>query len=170
MKNKLDFNEITDWKEFEDLVAAYFREVQKTEKDIIEVKVQSSGEGQDGGRDILLTFRITDSIMSFERKWVIQCKFYSDSVSKTHLSTINIPSLIHEYGACGYLLVCKTGVTSPVSDMFERLDDNCKLNYKYVFWTGDEFKARLMIKPNLIQQYFPEHWEFLEDQKRKLKV
>lgn len=50
MKNKLDFNEISDWQEFEDLVAAYFREVKKKDKSIVDIKVQPSGEGGDGGK------------------------------------------------------------------------------------------------------------------------
>lgn len=53
MKTKLDFDEISNWREFENLVADYFREVKKKEKNIKDVQVHSSGEGSDGGRDIL---------------------------------------------------------------------------------------------------------------------
>jgi len=169
-KSKLDFDEISGWREFEDLVAAYFKEFKKKEKNIIDVKVQPSGEGSDGGRDILITFRITDSIVPFERKWVVQCKFHEQAISKTHLSTINIPTLIHEYGADGYLLVCKGNVTSKVSEMFESLSAKCKLGYSYEFWSGDELKTRLLLKPTLIKRYFPEHNKFLESQKRRLKI
>jgi hypothetical protein len=169
-KTKLDFDEISDWREFEDLVAAYFREVRKKDKNILDVKVQPSGEGSDGGRDILVTFMITDSIASFERKWVVQCKFYEQAISKTHLSTINIPTLIHEYGADGYLLVCKGSVRSKVSEMFESLGEKCKFGYSYEFWPGNELKTRLLLKPVLIKRYFPEHNKFLESQKRRLKI
>src|SRR4051812_19575159 len=141
-RNKLDFAEISNWRDFEDLVADYFQEVQKEEQNIIEVRVQPTGVGSDGGRDILVTFRITDSIIPFERRWVIQCKFYKTAVSKNRLSTINIPTLIHEYGADGYLLVCKGDVTSKVSEMFENLERECKLGYRYVFWRGNELKSR----------------------------
>ena len=63
----------------------------------------------------------------------MQCKFYDRSVSKTELSDINIPTLIHEYGAHGYLLVCKGGVTSTVSTMFENLRKKRREHYKMVF-------------------------------------
>ncbi len=58
----LDFNEITDDKKFEDLIVSYFEDL-KNEKDdkIIDVNVKLSGTGVDGGRDILVTFKVTDT-------------------------------------------------------------------------------------------------------------
>ena len=55
MKKKLDFEEIATWQEFEDLVADYFNAITE-EKNIIEVRVEPSGVGSDGGRDILSHF------------------------------------------------------------------------------------------------------------------
>lgn len=159
MRNKLEFEELSGWQEFEELVASYFRAI-KQEKGITSVRVEKSGEGSDGGRDILITFRLTDSVSEFKRKWVVQCKFYKKSVSKTNLSDINIPSLIHEHKADGYLLVCRRDVTSVVSTMFENLRKNCRFKYSYEIWTGDELKNRLLPEPNLIQKYFPEYYEF----------
>jgi len=103
MLNNIEFEELLDdWQKFEDLVADYFREIQKDKilgRSIKDIEVRQSGKGADGGRDILLIFQLTDSIIKFERKWVVQCKFYQDDVSKSHLSDVNIPGLIHEYGA-----------------------------------------------------------------------
>lgn len=162
-RNTIEFDEIRDWQAFEDLVADYFRGIQG-QKNITDVTVDQSGEGPDGGRDILVTFQVSDSIMSFERKWIVQCKFYDRSVSKTELSDINIPTLIHEYGAHGYLLVCKGGVTSTVSTMFENLRKKCRMNYSYMFWTGNQFKGLLYLQPYepLIQKHFPEYYGFLQ--------
>ena len=131
---KLDFSEIKDWKEFENLAATYFKSIPAIlDNNVTEVKVQPSGEGSDGGRDILVTFRVFDGITVYKRKWVVQCKFYDKAVSKTQLSTINIPSLIHEYGADGYLLICKNDVTSKVSEMFENLEKtNTKTRGKFI--------------------------------------
>jgi Restriction endonuclease. len=166
VKNKLDFGEISSWQEFEDLVVAYFEAISE-DKNIIEVRVEPSGVGSDGGRDILVTFRITDSIVSFERKWVVQCKFYESTLSKPELSTINIPTLIHEYGANGYLLVCKNKVSSKVTEMFENLRRECKLGYDYMIWQGSDLKGRIRLQPSLIDLYFPEHSEFLRLQERR---
>ena len=91
---KLDFSEIQDWKEFEDLVESYFRRIQNLkDTQIVDVKVEASGEGNDGGRDILLTFINNDSIVTYNRVWVVQCKFYERSVSKRELNNLNIPTL-----------------------------------------------------------------------------
>lgn len=172
MNSKLSLVEIQDWKEFENLVSDYFKLIQENkENNLIDVKVYPSGEGSDGGRDILLKFRVSDSIITFDRKWVVQCKFYSQSVTKRHLADVNIPSLIHEHGANGYLLVCKNGVTSKVSEMFEKLEDNCKFGYHYTIWQGNDLIRQLgyMHGRGLINQYFPLHTEFLRKEEAKRK-
>jgi hypothetical protein len=105
---KFDLKEIEDWQEFEDMVAEYFRQIKSDDNNVTEVVVQPTGNGSDGGRDILVTFDVNDSVHSFERKWVIQCKFHEGILKEREMSTINIPGKIHEYGANGFLLVvCK---------------------------------------------------------------
>lgn len=170
MKKTIEFDEISDWQKFEDLVADYFRQI-KEQKNITSITVEPSGEGSDGGRDILVTFQLTDSIISFERKWVIQCKFYNKSVAKGHLSTINIPTLIHEYNADGYLLVCKNNVTNNVTEMFKSLRDKCKMGYSYTIWTGSDFITQLYLQPPtpLIQKYFPDYFQFLDKASKEAK-
>ena len=169
-KQVLDFNEIATWQEFENLVTDYFRRIRRA-RNIKSVTVEPSGEGTDGGRDILITFRLSDSIITFERKWVVQCKFYSKAVSKSELSSLNIPTLIHEYKADGYLLVCRNNVTSNVSTMFENLRTKCKMSYSYMIWTGSEFITQLLVQPPrpLIQKYFPEYYEFVQSKKKRSK-
>jgi Restriction endonuclease len=166
MRNKIEFEELSDdFQKFEDLVADYFREIQKDKiigGSIKDIEVRQSGKGADGGRDILIIFQLTDSVINFERKWVIQCKFYKDDVSKSHLSDVNIPSLIHEYKADGYLLVCRKGVNSSVTNMFDNLRKNCRFGYGYEIWKGGELKRRIRdLGESLIQTYFPEHFEYL---------
>ena len=143
------------------LVADYFR-ASKEESNVVDVQVEPSGVGSDGGRDILVTLQMTDSILPFNRKWVVQCKFNEKAISKADLSDVNIPTLIHEYGANGYLLVCKNNVTAKISEMFENLRQKCRLGYSYEFWQGNAFKGRIRVKPEIIEQYFPEHNEYLK--------
>jgi Restriction endonuclease len=162
---KLDLSEIKNWKEFEDLVTSYFKSIPKIlENDVTEILVEPTGEGSDGGRDILVTFRVFDSIVTYERKWVIQCKFYDKAVSKSTLSTVNIPSLVHEYGADGYLLICKNSVSSKVSEMFENLRRNCRFQYSYLIWEGSDLLQKLISNQQIIEQYFPEYNKFKNSQ------
>lgn len=162
MQERLTFDELTGWQNFEDLIVSYFRETEG-------YTVEPSGVGSDGGRDILLTYKSTDNISaSFERKWVIQCKFYSKTLSKSDIADINIPTLIHEYGAIGYLLICRRDVSSKVSETFENLRSRCKLGYNYEIWTGSELKRRILIHPSLMQLYFPNYWKSIESLKGKI--
>lgn len=167
---KIDFSEIEAWEAFEDLAADYFREIRYIEgNSLSEVKVEPSGLGPDGGRDILLTFRIDDSIAPFERKWVVQCKFY-DKLSKSHLDKINIPTLIEEYGANGYLLICKNSVNVGVTNSFDNLRNKCRRGYQYEVWNGSHFKNRLYKTERLHEHYFPSFFDYRKRRESELKI
>lgn len=156
---KLSFSEIENWQEFENLVTSFFEKVSSERNDTIEVFVEPSGTGSDGGRDILVTTKVNDSFISFKRKWVVQCKFYDKDLSKSELSNVNIPSLIHEHGADGYLLICKNGVTSPLSNQFEDLRKNCRMGKNYLIWTGSQFLDKLILHKDILQRYFPSYFK-----------
>ena len=159
--NKLSFDEIRSGEEFEDLVAQYFRVIKGSEGNSIkDVRVEPSGKGSDGGRDILLVFELYDSIMKFQRKWVVQCKFLSKlSTGKSDIGDVNIPTLIHEYGAEGYLLIVRNEVTNELQNSFDRLNQSCKLGYTYEIWRGSQFLSLLGVAPkSLIEQYFPNYY------------
>lgn len=159
----LDFNEITDDKKFEDLIVSYFEDL-KNEKDnkIIDVNVKPSGTGVDGGRDILVTFKVTDTVMTFDRRWVVQCKFHTSDISTDKIADINIPTLLHSYNASGYLLVCRQKPTSKLTELFERLEENCKFENKYSVWSGEQLKRLILVKSKkeILQQYFPSYFNY----------
>lgn len=166
---KIDFSEIDNWAEFEDLVADYFRECIKLDNNqIINVKVEPTGVGPDGGRDILVTWLVDDSIVAFERKWIIQCKFY-ETLHKSNLDKINIPTLIRENSACGYLLIAKNAVQVGVTETFEKLRNTCKDGYQYEIWNGNNFRNKLGFVGNLHQQYFPKYYAYTKEMEARLK-
>lgn len=166
---KIDFSEISTWQEFEDLVADYFREIKSYEDNsLIDVRVEPSGSGPDGGRDILLTFSVNDSIISFKRKWVVQCKFYTVDVLKSHLNDVHFSNLIEEYEADGYLLVCKNGAHVGVTTTFENLRDKCKNGFHYEIWNGNHFRQKLSFMESLHKMYFPVYYQYNEEHKAKL--
>lgn len=156
---ELSFKEISNWQRFENLIAAFFRN-QKNEYNVIDVEVQQTGRGSDGGRDIVVKFQVSDSVSVFTRKWIIQCKFYNRDLRKSDIADVNIPGLIHQYKADGYLLVCKQGVVNTLSQFFEDLNKNCRFDYSYVFWIGDEFKEKLLTATDitLLKLYFPVYY------------
>ncbi len=166
----LTFDEIKDDKIFEDLTAEYFRELQNSsDNNITSVEIKASGEGTDGGRDILIEFNISDDIKVFSRKWVIQCKFREDAVSTSHLKSINIPTLIHSYNAQGYLLICKNRPTSGVTELFERLNEKCKDNYHYECWNGSQFLKKILLKEEVQKLFFPKYYNHVQSFKSKVQ-
>lgn len=159
----IDFNEIRDDELFEDLVISYFEELKNEgSHNIVDINVKPSGTGTDGGRDILVDFKITDKITTFDRRWIIQCKFHNSNISTNKISDINLPTLIHSYKATGYLLICKKRPTSKLTDLFERLNKVCKMDYQYLIWSGEQFKRLLLTKskPEILQQYFPNYYSY----------
>jgi len=157
---RLDFSEIANWQLFEDLVAQYFREIKDLEdNNLTEVQVINSGSGPDGGVDIILNFRVNDSIVSYQRNWIIQCKFY-DNLKKSNLDKLNITTLIDEYEASGYLLICKNTVSSGVINQFARLKNNCRRDYHYEIWDGSFFIKKLYKTTDLHEHYFPEFFKY----------
>ena len=65
----LSFEEILDWKQFEDLVKDYFIGINLLQNNhVTSVFTEPSGEGADGGRDILVTFTCLDSVIELKRR------------------------------------------------------------------------------------------------------
>lgn len=63
MNPRLD--DIQDWKQFEDLVKLYFEGIEYEDNNVIKTLAKPSGEGVDGGRDILVIFTCSDSIHQY---------------------------------------------------------------------------------------------------------
>lgn len=163
---KLSFDEIQNDKQFEDLVAAYFENLNIENLAITEILVEPSGVGTDGGRDILVHTRTRDMIpLFFKRTWVVQCKFHEENISTNKIADINIPTLIHSYKAVGYLLVCKQKPTSKLTNLFEQLEKNCTFGYRYQILSGERFLSRLSSSLQdsepVIRQFFPKYYSYL---------
>lgn len=158
----LDLNEITDHKKFEDLVVSYFEDLKSEQgNNIIDTKIKPSGVGTDGGRDILITVNISDGITTYNKTWIIQCKFHITNISTDEIADINIPTLIHSYHAIGYLLICREKATSKLTDLFERLEKNCIFQNKYIIWSGEQFKTKILNREKILEQYFPEYYAYI---------
>lgn len=166
---RLSLDEIIDWKDFEALVHAYFLKEKELKRigDIINITVKKSGVGPDDGQDILLEIIVTDGIAEFTRKWVIQCKFYEEAIAPSHLDGDGIPTLIHSYGADGYLLICKKDPTAKLTRMFERLNRICRFSYKYEIWPGEQFCRNIETQNDsiIIRRYFPKYADYLKEKK-----
>ena len=162
----LSISEIRDWRQFEDLVAAYFRGlVDYPGNNIADVDVKPSGDGADGGRDIIVDLLISDDIKTFKRTWIVQCKFHTRPISPAEINEINIPSLIHSYRGDGYLLICSSRPTSGITNLFERLNEKCKDGYLYECWNGTQFLKKLLYREDIHSLFFPNYFRYVETKK-----
>ena len=164
MIDKLSLEEIKDGGNFETLVAEYLRDTNDSQNNIPTL-VEVSGIGPDGGVDILVDFTIDDRIKSFNRRWLVQCKFRDKNISPSEINRINIPTLIHSYKASGYLLICKRSPTSSLTNLFSRLNRECKHSYHYECWSGKQFLQKLSFRKDLFEVYFPEYHKFVTSTK-----
>ena len=157
----LSFDEITSWEQFENLAASYFELQNGIEgKGSVKNTVKQSGKGADGGIDILVELQMEDLAVSFKRKWIVQCKFYDRDLRKSDLSEVNIPTLIKQYNADGYLLITKKGIVNTLQKSFDELDKNCNLGYRYEIWTDRTFINKILRTDNVIlEQYFPKYYK-----------
>jgi predicted helicase len=90
---ELSLDEIKDHRRFENLVAAYFENLNKlADMPITQIRVDLTGVGPDGGRD-LLVHTTTEDILSlfFKRTWVVQCKFHEANISTNKIADVNYP-------------------------------------------------------------------------------
>ena len=166
---QITFVEINGWQMFQDLVADYFRHLKNDS--IKDVQVKPVGIGQDGGVDIFVDFLLTDSVQTYKRKWLVQCKFYNKIVLKSHLKDIDPQSLVSEHGADGYLLVCKNDVQSGLASALERYQANSSNNRCFAYWSGNQFITQLYNMPlrPVIQRYFPRYYEYAHAQEKKVQ-
>jgi hypothetical protein len=102
----------------------------------------------------------------------VQCKYSEDytAIGKKMLSEVNIPSLIHEYRADGYLLVSNSTLSAPLTLQFERFQKDCKFGYRYDFWDGDRFLVRIGYQSSLWPAFFPAYNKFMTEIEEKAVV
>lgn len=153
----ISYDEISDGSHFEQLARAYFNELKVDLDHVRDIQVDKTGDGADGGIDIIVTYEYSDDIKLFTRKWIVQCKFHSKNISTNDINSVNIPALIHSKNANGYLLICKENPTSKLTNFFKDLNDNCLHGYKYQIWDGIEFIKKVSFKPNLFPVFFPKY-------------
>lgn len=156
----LNLDELSNDRKFQDLIKKLFEKM--------EYVVDPSGVGADEGKDILVSTTVDDKVAKHTNKWIVQCKYYKNSVSLADINDQNLPTLIYSYNATGYLLVVKNYVTSKLSKEFERLNsvDELKLGYKYVVWDGEDIINKIIKYEDLIQQFFPNYYAYLNTIKK----
>ena len=159
-------DEITDGQRFQQIVAEFFR-CFKTEShnySIVDVNVEDSGIGTDGGCDILVEFVFEDIISKHTQKWIIECKCHKSAIGVKDINANNINMILKGKKADGYLLVCKKDASSSLKKLFK--ENNEREEKKYYVWNGDQFWRQCIKFKSLIEAFFPDYYNrlFVKDE------
>ncbi len=151
-------DEITDGHSFQRIVVEFFR-CFKTEShnySIVDVNVEDSGIGTDGGCDILVEFVFEDIISKHTQKWIIECKCHKRAIGVKDINANNINMILKGKKADGYLLVCKKDASSSLKKLFK--ENNEREEKKYYVWNGDQFWRQCIKFKSLIEAFFPDYY------------
>jgi hypothetical protein len=119
-------------------------------------EVHWTGVGPDGGRDLVVTEKVSGQLAPFQRKWLVSCKHHAHSENSVGLDDIrDIVDACAAVDAEGFLLACSTQPSSSVVRRLEEIQANRTLLTKY--WDAVEIEKRLdtPVTFPLISLFFP---------------
>lgn len=130
--------------QFEDLIHDLYQ------KDGFDV-VFHAGEGPDGGRDLIISKTIDDSVKSTTKTYVVQCKRHKTTVNKEHVKAIR--DTVDSFKANGYILAVTSKVSEPLLDEMRRLDQSGKVTCRALL--PREIHERIVKHRDVFARYFP---------------
>ncbi|PWV88054.1 restriction endonuclease [Pantoea ananatis] len=121
-------------------------------------KVYWSGNGPDGGRDLIFIEDYPSKIFPEKKRWLVQCKHKAESgnsVGAADLDDIS-DSCVH-HNCEGYLLITSTYPSSAVIDRLEAITSNPRKNIKATYWDAVKIEQLLSTPDlwNIAQRFFP---------------
>jgi hypothetical protein len=109
-------------------------------------RVQWSGKGQDGGKDLICFEDRKSEFLADRKTWLIQCKYKSKgAVGKDDID--NIADSCAEHDAQGYLLVCSTFPSSTIITRLEKITNNQSNNLHATYWDAVKIEQILSTPP-----------------------
>ena len=152
---KTPLHEIKDGNYFQQIVAAYFRNLGNEKQDfhIADVEVNDSGIGCDNGCDILVDFHFKDAIGKHNHRWVVECKSQNRSVGNRDININNLYGILKSKKANGYLLVCKSNASSQLKRLLEENEE-----IHSVIWSGTELWQKFTDAKKIIESFFPDYY------------
>lgn len=119
-------------------------------------RVQWSGKGPDGGRDLICYETHESEFLNDRKTWLIQCKHkVKNAVGKEEIDDIN--DSCAEHNAQAYLLVCSSYPSSALVTRLEKITANKAIPIIATYWDGVKIE-QLLSTPRLwrlAQRFFP---------------
>ncbi|MDO8223944.1 restriction endonuclease [Bacillus cabrialesii] len=145
------WNDKLDGGRFEELT----RDLLIEEDGISRVRIVSSGNDPDGGRDLeaemfIINTQDVEVLGPYRRiKVLVQCKAYKKSVNKGNVTDIR--DTIENHNAHGYFLIVSSNLTTQLYNHLSLMRE--KGHYWIDWWTRKEIEDRLMKKLHLVEKY-----------------
>ena len=115
-----------------------------------------TGQGPDGGRDLLFSENLVGSLSQCNRRWVVSCKHNAHSGKSVGISDIDgIIDSCKSVKAGGFILACSTHPSAAVVTRLKEIQENNEIITK--IWDGVHLTNKL-ISPNcysLLNIFFP---------------
>jgi hypothetical protein len=115
-----------------------------------------SGQGPDGGRDLIAMEPGVADFGGFARKWLVSCKDNAFNGRAVGFADVReVPGRLAQHGCQGFLLVCTTHPSSGLMETFRGWRDNTP----YLFHYWDEPILHLLLRRSeastVLATYFP---------------
>lgn len=121
-------------------------------------KVQWSGKGPDGGKDLICYESRKSDFLDDTKTWLIQCKHKAIGGGSVGISDLDdiVDSCTH-HDAKGYLLVCSTYPSSKVVERLEGINNNPKIDIECSYWDSVRIEQVLSTPKmwSIAQRFFP---------------
>jgi hypothetical protein len=142
----IDFSEIKDWRQFEDLVC----DLLEKEGFLIE---ERSGRGADEGRDIIAVGRFENPLERFERRYLVQCKSWKEPISEAEVP--NVIDKMKQHNADSFLLVAY----DIRSGLQHKLDGLKREGISIRYWLKRDIEKRLIEYNDIFKKHLPSSFE-----------
>jgi hypothetical protein len=141
----IDFSEIKDWRQFEDLVC----DLLEKEEFYIE---ERAGIGPDEGRDILVLGYFANSLERIERRYLVSCKYWNKPVPEAKVTDIR--DKMDQHKAQGFLFVA-FDITSGLQKKLDGMKGEIPVRY----WLKRDIENRLIQHKDIFRKYLPLSFE-----------
>ncbi|MEI9920918.1 MAG: restriction endonuclease [Bacteroidota bacterium] len=121
-------------------------------------KVQWSGKGPDGGKDLICHENRESEFLADSKVWLLQCKHKAHSGNAVGLEELDdIVDSCNHHQAKGYMLICSTYPSSKVIERLEGITRNLKNDIDAIYWDAVKIE-QILSTPRLwriAQSFFP---------------
>lgn len=121
-------------------------------------RVQWSGKGPDGGKDLLCFEERDSEFLKDKKTWLIQCKHNAHNGSSAGVNDLDdIVDCCTQHNADGFLLVCSTFPSSAVINRLEGISNNPSNNITATYWDATRIEQTLSTANlwTIAQRFFP---------------